>query len=100
MGAGARIAADTRVATLHRKGTEATQLDTVAARQRVGDFVQNGVYDVLDVTKVEMRIAVGDPLNKFGFDHSQLPLRPIFPETSLKWRRNTAKCPEFQGYWS
>jgi hypothetical protein len=47
-----------------------------------------------------MRIAVGDPLNKFGFDHSQLPLRPIFPETSLKWRRNTAKCPEFQGYWS
>src|SRR5712691_11673062 len=40
--AGARVAPDAGIAALDRKGTEAAQLDPVAARQRRGDFIENG----------------------------------------------------------
>src|SRR5712691_8799613 len=40
--AGARVAPDTGIAALDRKGAEAAQLDPIAARQRRGDFVEDG----------------------------------------------------------
>src|SRR5262249_888167 len=69
MGAGARIASGAGGAVLHRKGAEAAQLDTVAARHGSDDLVENCVDDVLHVALVEMRILRSDALHKLGFDH-------------------------------
>src|SRR6266852_5415661 len=69
MRAGARIPACAGWTMLHRKRTESTQLDPVAARQCGNDLVENRVHNVLDIPLVEMRVVLGDALNKFGFDH-------------------------------
>src|SRR2546430_7068887 len=69
MRAGARIAAGAGGTMLHRKRTECTQLDPVATRQRGDDLIENRVHNVLDIPLVEMRVVLGDALNKFGFDH-------------------------------
>jgi hypothetical protein len=71
MGAGARIAPRARRAMLDRESAEAAQLDAVAARQRCDDFIENRVYDVLDIPLVEVRVVLGDALNKLGFDHRE-----------------------------
>src|SRR4029079_7059005 len=65
MGAGTRIAARARRAMLDRKSTEAAQLDTVAARQGSDDLIENSVHDVLHVPLIEVRVVLGDALNKF-----------------------------------
>ena len=65
MRAGARIAAGARRTVLDREGAEAAQLDTVAARQRGGDLVEDGVDDVLDVALIEMRVLRRDLLDEF-----------------------------------
>src|SRR5205823_6030856 len=44
--ASARVAADAGVAALHRERAETAQLDPVAACQRGGDLVENGVDDL------------------------------------------------------
>ena len=69
MRAGARIAAGTRRAMLHRKSAETAQLDPIAARQGRDDLIENRVHNVLDIPLVKMRVVLGDALNKFGFDH-------------------------------
>src|SRR5258707_7175642 len=69
MRAGALIAAGAGGTMLHRKRTESAQLDPVAARQRGDNLIENRVYNVLDIPLVEMRVVLGDALNKFGFDH-------------------------------
>src|SRR5437762_13263412 len=66
MRAGARIAAGAGGTMLHRKRTESTQLDPVAARQRGDDLIENRVHNVLDIPLVEMRVVLGDALTKFG----------------------------------
>ena len=60
-------------AVLHREGAEAAKLDTVAARQRIGDLVEDGVDDVLDVALVEVGVGFCDFLDEFGFDHRSAP---------------------------
>src|SRR5207237_1048070 len=60
--AGARVAADTGVAALHREGAEAAQLDPIAARQGRGDLVEDRGDDDLDVALIEMRVGFGQPL--------------------------------------
>jgi hypothetical protein len=69
MRAGARIAAGTGRAMLHRERAETAQLDTVAARQRCHDLIEDRVHDILDIPLIEVRVVLGDTLNKFGFDH-------------------------------
>ena len=50
--AGARVAAHAGIALFHRKRAEATQFDPVALGQRIGDFVEDGVDDFLDVAHI------------------------------------------------
>jgi hypothetical protein len=54
--AGPRIAAGAGRTVLHGEGAETAQFHAIAGRQRVGDLVQNGIDDVLDVAVVEVRI--------------------------------------------
>ena len=69
MGTGARIASGAGRTMLHRERAEAAQLDPIAPRQRGNDLVQDRVYDVLDIPLVQMRVVLGDTLNKLGFDY-------------------------------
>ena len=69
MRAGTRIAAGAGGTMFHRKRAEAAQLDPVATRQRGDDLIEDRVHNVLDIPLVEMRVVLGDTLNKFGFDH-------------------------------
>jgi len=66
---GARIAAGAGRAMLDRKCAEAAELDPVAARESSDDFIENRVHNVLHIPLIEMRVVLGDTLNKFGFDH-------------------------------
>src|SRR5258708_12260261 len=70
--AGARVATETRIAPLHRKGAEAAQLNAVAARQRRGDLIENGGHDTLDVALIEIRVTFSPALDN-------LPLPPPPP---------------------
>src|SRR6202008_4557917 len=86
--AGTRIAAGTGRAMLHRESAKTAQLDAVATRQRRDDFIENRIHNVLDVPLVEVRVVLGDTLNKFGFDH-----RKWDPGTcGYHFRENTLDC--------
>src|SRR5262245_22196710 len=80
VGAGARVASGPGRAILHGEGSEAAQLDAVAARHRGDDLAENGIDDVLDVALVEMRVLRGDALHELGFDHR---CRPSLGERKL-----------------
>jgi hypothetical protein len=69
MRAGAWIAAGAGRTVLDRERAETAQLDAVAARQRRDDLIEDRVDYVLDIPLVQMRVVLGDTLNKFGFDH-------------------------------
>src|SRR6478736_2732757 len=69
MGAGARIAACARGAMLDRESAEPSQFDTVAARERCDNLIEDRVHNVLHIPLVKVRVVLGDALNKFGFDH-------------------------------
>ncbi|MGX1167663.1 hypothetical protein AB7M16_003929 [Bradyrhizobium sp. USDA 372] len=72
MGAGAWIAPGARRAMLDREGTEAAQLDAISACKRRYDLFENRIHNVLDIPLVQMRVVLGDTLNKFGFDHREI----------------------------
>src|SRR5579875_1239982 len=111
-GAGARVAPDPGVAMLDREGAEPAQLDAIAARQRLGDLVEDRGDDDLDIPLVGMRIGRGKPLDEFGLGHRSAgakgqyaslpkppagvkprrrphtpPPRPAQPLSPLSWRR-------------
>ena len=69
MRAGARIAPRAGRTVLDRESAETTQLDTVAARQRCDDLIENRIHNILHIPLVEVRVVLGDALNEFGFDH-------------------------------
>ena len=69
MRAGARIAAGAGGTMLDRECAETAQLDPVAARQGSHDLIEDRVHNILDIPLIEMRVVLGDALNKFGFDH-------------------------------
>src|SRR4030095_12578554 len=88
MGAGARIAPRPRRTMLDRESTEAAQLDTVAARERCDDLIEDRVHNVRHIPLIEVRVVLGDALNKFGFDHrSWDPGR-----ADIHFRENTLNC--------
>jgi len=72
MGAGSWIAPRACRAMLDREGTEAAQLDAVAACESRYDLFENRIHNVLDIPLVQMRVVLGDTLNKFGFDHREI----------------------------
>ena len=72
MSAGARIATGACWAVLHRESAEAAQLDAVSARECRYDLLENRIHNVLDIPLVQMRVVLGDTLNKFGFDHREI----------------------------
>src|SRR5712671_3497233 len=63
--AGARVAAEPRIATLDRKCTKASELDAIAARQGGADFLEDRRHDQLDVALIEMRVQLGQTLDEF-----------------------------------
>ena len=69
VGASARIAPGTRRAMLHREGAKTPEFDAFAACKRRHDLLKDRVYDVLDIPLVQVRVVLGNTLNKFGFDH-------------------------------
>jgi hypothetical protein len=78
----ARIAADPCVAVFHGESPETAQFNPVAARQSVRDLIENGIDDFFYIAKVKMRITIGDPLYKFGFDHRPRPAK-LFVQNQL-----------------
>ena len=72
MSARAWIAPCTSWAMLDREGTEATQLDAITACEGRYDLFENRIHNVLDIPLVQMRVVLGDTLNKFGFDHREI----------------------------
>ena len=69
MGAGTGIAAGAGRPVFDRKRAKSPQFNPVAARQRGNDLIEDRVDDVLDIPLVQMRVVLGDTLNKLGFDH-------------------------------
>lgn len=72
MGASAGITPGACRAMLDREGTEAAQLDAITAREGRYDLFENRIHNVLDIPLVQMRVVLGDTLNKFGFDHREI----------------------------
>src|SRR5690606_22483408 len=72
--AGTRIAPAAGRAVFHGKCAKATQLHAIAFSKRVCDLVEYRADDVFDIALEEMRIAAGDNLNEFRFDHGFKPL--------------------------
>src|SRR5690606_887339 len=68
--AGSRIAAGAGLAVLDRERAEAPQFDPVAARERLGDLVEDRRDDPLHVALIEMWISLGQPGDQFGLCHS------------------------------
>src|SRR6056297_505053 len=67
--AGAGIATCARIAAFDREGAETAQLHPVSIGHRIGDFVENGIHDALDVALVKMWIFFGNFLNQLRPDH-------------------------------
>jgi hypothetical protein len=67
--AGAGIAAGTRRSMFDRECAETAQLNTIAARKRSDDFVEDCIHNILHIPLVEMWIVFRNSLNEFGFDH-------------------------------
>jgi hypothetical protein len=43
--------------------------NTATPRQCCHDLVEDRVHNVLHIPLIEVRVVLGDALNKFGFDH-------------------------------
>ena len=69
MRAGARIASGACRAMLDRERAKTAQLDTIAARECCDDLIENRIHNIFHISLIEMRVVLGDALNKFGFDH-------------------------------
>jgi hypothetical protein len=52
-----------------RKVAEAAQFDSVPTRHSSDDGVENSIYDVLDVSMVEVWVLVSNAFHKLGLDH-------------------------------
>src|SRR6266567_3192333 len=71
--AGARVAPDSGIAALDRKGAKAAQFDPIAAGQRCADLVEDGGNDRLDIALVEMRVRLCEALNELRLGHAAMP---------------------------
>ena len=71
--AGTGVAPRPRPALLGQENSEPAELHPVETRERVGNFAEYRVNDILDVALIQMRIARGDPLHQFGLDQDKRP---------------------------
>lgn len=80
------IASHARRALFHTECPETTQFNALVTSHSGGDFCQNGLHDVIDITVIQLRILVGNFLKEFGFNHISFP---GLPRRMLKkeWRR-------------
>ncbi len=67
--AGSRVPANAGIAPLDREGTESAQLDALAARHGVNNFIEYRRHNTVYITLDEMRIFLGYLLDEFGSDH-------------------------------
>jgi hypothetical protein len=86
MCASARIASGARRSMFHRESAEAAKLDAVSARECRYDFLENRIHNVLDIPLVQVRVVLGDTLNKFGFDHREIGPGNVRMTISVKIR--------------
>ena len=45
------------------------EFHAITARQRMGDFVEDGIHNVFDIPQIEVGIAFSDALDEFRLDH-------------------------------
>jgi hypothetical protein len=86
MCASARITPGAGRSVLYRESAEAAQLDAITARERRYDLLENRIHNVLDIPLVQMRVVLGDTLNKFGFDHRVIGPGNVRMTISVKMR--------------
>jgi hypothetical protein len=67
--ASTRVAPRVRSASLGRKRTETSQLDSITATQSFGDFVQYCGDDLVNVSLKKVRVLSGNALYEIGFYH-------------------------------
>ncbi len=72
--AGARVATAAGRAVLDGESAKAAQFHAVALGQCIGDLFKHRADDVFNIALEKMRIAAGDDLNEFRFDHGFNPL--------------------------
>jgi hypothetical protein len=70
---GTGVAPRPRPALLGQENSEPAELHPIETRERVGNFAEYRVNDILDVALIQMRIARGDPLHQFGLDQDKRP---------------------------
>ena len=68
-GSGSRVASLPSFPPLHGKGTEVTQLNSVAGHECLRDASEDRVHDGLNVSGVEVRVLGRDTVDKHGSDH-------------------------------
>lgn len=61
----ARIAALPGCAMLNGERTEAAQLNTITARERIDNLIEDHVHDPLDIAMIKMRMRGCDLLHQF-----------------------------------
>jgi hypothetical protein len=71
--AGTGVAPRPRPALLGQENSEPAELDPIETRERVGNFVEYRVNDILDVALIQMWIASDEPLHHFGLNQDAPP---------------------------
>ena len=59
------IASDSRCTILHREGTKASELNSVASCQRLDNLIKDDINNALHVSLVKMWVCCGDLLDEF-----------------------------------
>jgi hypothetical protein len=71
---GTGVASRPRPALLGQENSEPAELHPIETRERLGNFAEYRVNDILDVALIQMWIARGEPLHQFGLDQDNAPL--------------------------
>ncbi len=68
-----RVASGARPAPLGQENSETAELHPIETRERVANFAEYRVNDILDVALMQMRIARGESLHQFGLNQDNAP---------------------------
>jgi hypothetical protein len=63
-----------RPALLGQENSEPAELHPIETRERLGNFAEYRVNDILDVDLIQMCIARDEPLHQFGLNQDNAPL--------------------------
>ena len=73
--AGTGVSPRPRPALLDQENSESAELHPIETRERVGNFAEYRVNDILDVALIQMRIARDGPLHQFGLKEASQTLK-------------------------